>query len=247
MLVGAVAASGRSPRINERFALRSIRLIHSAQMTYAAVFGNGNYGSLDAMAKQQLIDSVLGAGNKYGYVFVVTTSFATTTTPGNFTVRASPVVYRKTGRSSFYIDAAGDIHAADKGGANATVSDPIIDDCTTGTAVENETCNIITIRTLHGSEMTYAATSGFGNYGSLAELAAVSLIVPALGSGQLRSYAYSVVTTAATTQQYARFHISAKPLQYGITGFRSLFIDESGVIHAADKHGAPADENDPVL
>jgi hypothetical protein len=232
---------------NERLTLRAMRILHGAQMTYAATYGNGNFGTLNSMGQAQLIDAALASGNKYGYVFTVSVRFSTPTSPADFTATATPRVYRKTGKLSFYIDTAGEIHGADKGGQPATGADPIIDDCTTGSITENELCTIQSLRTLHGAESTYAATYGNGNYAGLTELRSVMLISGSLASGQLRGYSISVVTFPQTPNEPARFRITAVPQIYGTTGIRSFFIDEIGVIRGADHQGGPADQNDPPI
>lgn len=216
-------------------------------MTYASVYGAGQYATLSEMAQNQLLDAALSTGVKYGYRFTVSRTLTTSTLPSNFTVLASPVSYGKTGRYSFYIDTAGEIHGADLGGQPASASDPIVDDCTTGTIAENEACTIMSVRTLHSAEMTCANTFGQGNFCSLADLATSGLISPSLQSGLLRGYRYTITLTAGAPGRPARFSISIVPVQYGVGGKRSYYLDETAVIRAADKHGEPADETDPPL
>ena len=59
---------------NEGSAVASMRTITSAEATYAATTGNGEYGDLPALATEGLVDSVLGSatGAKSGYAFEVT-------------------------------------------------------------------------------------------------------------------------------------------------------------------------------
>ena len=63
---------------NEGSAVASMRTITSAEATYAATTGGGQYGNLAALAGQGLVDGVLGgaAGVKSGYSFVSTPSGA---------------------------------------------------------------------------------------------------------------------------------------------------------------------------
>ncbi|MGH9948498.1 MAG: hypothetical protein ACRD6X_15070, partial [Pyrinomonadaceae bacterium] len=70
---------------------------------------------------------------------------------------------------------------------------------------------------------------------------------PGLASGVYFGYAYTVNTTVQSTNTLASFMISAVPVTYGVNGFRSFFIDTSGVIRGADHNGGPADENDPPI
>lgn len=57
---------------NEGSAQATMRTITSAEATYQATAGNGNFGSQAELLGQGLIDTVLAAGNKSGYNFVVT-------------------------------------------------------------------------------------------------------------------------------------------------------------------------------
>jgi type IV pilus assembly protein PilA len=54
---------------NEGSAQSSLRTIHSAEATYQATTGNGDFGDLDALDTADLIDSVLASGSKSGYSF----------------------------------------------------------------------------------------------------------------------------------------------------------------------------------
>ena len=234
---------------NERLSLRAVVTLHSAEVTYFAVYGNNfNYGSLSALRQARLIDAALATGNKYGYVFVVSLMPWTPTSSASFTVTATPRVYKKSGRWSFFVGVNGEIHGADKGGEPATATDPIIDECTQGSIVENERCIIRSMRTVHSAEVTYFATSGSNtNYTGLAGLASAGLINASLASGQLRGYSISVTAFPQTPTESARYRATAVPQIYGITGIRSFFVDESGVIRAADHQGGPANENDPPI
>ena len=67
---------------NEGSAQSSLRTIHSAQATYQATKGAGNFGALGTGATygdgsanllgQSLVDGQLGLGNKSGYTFAIT-------------------------------------------------------------------------------------------------------------------------------------------------------------------------------
>lgn len=45
----------------------------------------------------------------------------------------------------------------------------------------------------------------------------------------------------------AKYEVSGTPTQYGRTGRRSFLRDSSGVLHAADRHGAVGSETDPKV
>ncbi|HET9477693.1 MAG TPA: prepilin-type N-terminal cleavage/methylation domain-containing protein [Pyrinomonadaceae bacterium] len=78
---------------NEGSAQSSLRTIHSAQATYQQTSGLGNFGSLNELLNARLIDPALGAGQKSGYIFVVTeTDLVAGTSPARFKVTANPQV-----------------------------------------------------------------------------------------------------------------------------------------------------------
>lgn len=234
-------AFANSPAQNERFVIRSLRTISSAQATYAASTGNGNYGTLQNLGQAALIDSILAEGLKYGYIYETGRVLHTGTTPASFYAAARPVKYRKTGRKSFFIDESGVIRGADRGGAAATVNDPIVDDC-----FPNEECTITDLRTLSGAQETYQVIAG-DNYGSLSQLYAAGLIHAGLAGGLFHGYVFVCTVVPRTNNFASTFKITAVPINYGVTGVRSFYIDESGVIRGADKNGAPADANDPPI
>src|SRR5215203_769561 len=148
---------GQSPRsFAEVHVVRSLRQIHSAQATYQATTGSGNFGSLQNLQQAGSIDDALASGSKYGYLYVVITiPFVPGQSAARFTVTATPRSYRKSGFRSFYIDALGEIHGGDKNGQIAVPGDPFIDDCTSGTILDNERCIIADMRLLYSAEMTY--------------------------------------------------------------------------------------------
>jgi len=92
--------------------------------------------------------------------------------------------------------------------------------------------------------MTYQSNINNGNYGSFSDLSAARLIDRSLASGVVHGYRYTLTTVVQTSSTPAFFKLSAIPERYGITGTRSFFIDESGILRSADKRGEPADEND---
>jgi hypothetical protein len=234
--------------LHERFVIRSVRQIHSAQATYQATQGAGNFGSLVQLENAGFIDAVLGSGSKYGYSFVITVAPYTQTSPASFRLTATPNRYPRSGRRSFFIDTSGEMRAIDNGGVPATENDPYIDDCVLYGLSDNERCTLGDMRTLHGSETTYQATSGNGNFGTLAQLAGANLIRQRLANGSTRGYSYTVtLVNFVPGQSSATFKISAVPITYGVTGIKSFFIATDGVLRGADKNGGEADENDPPI
>ena len=111
-------------RHNEAGAIRSLQTLFSAEATYQATVGNGDYGTLDELRKEGLVDYVLGEGHRYGYLFQVRREKRSSESPqSSLEIAAVPRTYGRTGRRSFYMDESGVIYAADKNGAEATSAD----------------------------------------------------------------------------------------------------------------------------
>ena len=108
----------------------------------------------------------------------------------------------------------------------------------------NEGSAISSLRTLHGAQMTWAATSGNGQFSGTAgtadtsamvAMAAVNLVDSVLASGQKSGYAFVGNRTLATTTEPATFLFSAIPTSgSGLTqtGTRRFGIATAGVIVA---------------
>jgi type IV pilus assembly protein PilA len=100
----------------------------------------------------------------------------------------------------------------------------------------NEGSAISSLRTIHGAEMTYASTSGNGNYATLPNLASANLIDSVLGSstGVKSGYTFTADVAAASSGTSAVFAAKAEPVTAtGVTatGTRSFAIATPGVIY----------------
>jgi len=96
----------------------------------------------------------------------------------------------------------------------------------------NEQVAMSMLRTIHSAEATYQATEGDGSYGSLDQLAKTSMI----SKDMLEKYGYRFEVNASGTQ----FEATATPVEYGKTGRRSFYIDQTGVLRGDDHAGGPA-------
>ena len=108
----------------------------------------------------------------------------------------------------------------------------------------NEGSAISSLRTLHGADMTYAATSGNGNFaGAVGNntadwgtvLAGVNLVDSVLGTKTKSNYVFEGGRTAASPTEPATFYFSALPTSTGgltQTGTRRFGIATPGVIMA---------------
>ena len=108
---------------NEAGALRSLQTLFACEATYQSTTGNGEYGTLDELRKQGLIDQVLVEGHRYGYRFRIRREKRSAESPASLEITAVPRSYGRTGRRSFYMNESGVIYAADKNGAEATSAD----------------------------------------------------------------------------------------------------------------------------
>ena len=98
---------------NEGSAISSLRTVHGAQMTYQATSGGGNYGDMTALKGGNLVDSVLGSGQKSGYNFTVDKKDAASGSPATFAAVAKPVTstgVTATGTREFGIMTEGVLH-----------------------------------------------------------------------------------------------------------------------------------------
>ena len=100
---------------NEGSAVSTLRTLVSAEATYQATAGNGQFGSLANLQGQGLIDQVLQAGTKSGYAFQVAVTVGDTTTPATFLVSAIPTstaTLTATGTRKFGVDQSGVIRVS---------------------------------------------------------------------------------------------------------------------------------------
>jgi hypothetical protein len=74
-----------------------------------------------------LVDDEMASGNTRGYRFryrITSSPDSDSAGDSGFEISATPAGYGKAGRRSFFRDANGTVHAADKHGEMATASDP---------------------------------------------------------------------------------------------------------------------------
>ena len=94
---------------NEGSAQQSLRTFSSAEATYYATAGNGNYGTVASLVTQTLIDAQLGSGAKSGYIFT-TGNAAPPVSTTQFVIGAAPsstAAITGTGTREFCIDESG--------------------------------------------------------------------------------------------------------------------------------------------
>jgi hypothetical protein len=74
------------------------------------------------------------------------------------------------------------------------------------------------------------------------------LLSDEFAKGRKEGYVFRyVIIGASTSGAPAKYELAAIPAEYGRTGAQSFFRDSSGVLRAADHHGAVGSESDPKL
>ena len=101
----------------------------------------------------------------------------------------------------------------------------------------NETAAIARLRAIAAAEARYGIESG-GEYGTLDQLLQNRYISDP-SNGKLTGYRFDIRVKPGG------FQVTAVPEKFGVTGTRSFYLDETNVIRAADKKGAPATASDP--
>ena len=89
------------------------------------------------------------------------------------------------------------------------------------------------------AESTYLKTEGRGSYGTLDQLTRQKLVTMDV----YEKYGYKFELTASGDH----FEAVATPKEYGATGRRSFFVDQSGVVRGDDHGGAPATAADKPI
>jgi hypothetical protein len=116
MVAGISNEANSSPlERNEAIARSAMRTIASAETTYQATSGAGQFGTLDDLTKAGLVSKDLL--QNFGYHFELTASGS------RFEITAVPVEYGKTGKLSFFLDESSVLRAGDHGGGAATIAD----------------------------------------------------------------------------------------------------------------------------
>ena len=105
---------------NEGSALKTLRIVSSAESTYQSVFQK--FGTLEELASEGLIDPSLADGENHGYRFTLEITRNEDNLEG-FQFVAVPITYKSSGRRSFFVDETLVIRAADNQGGPSTAAD----------------------------------------------------------------------------------------------------------------------------
>jgi hypothetical protein len=100
----------------------------------------------------------------------------------------------------------------------------------------NEMIAISALTVIASAEQNYKAGAGKGSYGSIDVLIEQKLLQKEF----LEKYGYRFDVNVLGD----RFEVTAVPQEYGKTGKRSFFIDQTGVVRGDDHGGGPATSAD---
>jgi type IV pilus assembly protein PilA len=109
----------------------------------------------------------------------------------------------------------------------------------------NEGSALHAMRDFSSAEESYFSV--YGKYGTLEQLAAANLIDDQLASGTRNGYRFKITLPISASRAEQGFETFAVPAEYPNTGRRSFFMNQTGVICGADKHGIEATSLDPPL
>jgi hypothetical protein len=109
---------------NESVAIKTLRTIHSAEVTYQSTEGNGNFGTFAQLERYHLISTEMASGTRSGYKFTIDPTLNDFEGRPGFAVVAVPTDYPSTGKRSFFIDETGVIRGEDNHGLEASRSAP---------------------------------------------------------------------------------------------------------------------------
>src|SRR6266851_5204241 len=105
-----------------------------------------------------------------------------------------------------------------------------------GSPEMNEMIAMIVLQIIATAENSHKENEGKGSYGALDELVKQNLVQKEF----LEKYGYRFEVTASGDH----FEATATPVEYGKTGKRSFFVDQSGVVRGDDHNGGPANVMD---
>jgi type II secretory pathway pseudopilin PulG len=109
----------------------------------------------------------------------------------------------------------------------------------------NEGATIQAIRTIHSGEATFQSLHG--KFATLEELGEAQLIRPELATGTRSGYKFRIDVSPRDVLRPDGFGVVVTPVDYPMSGRRSFYLDETGVIRGGDFQGADAKKEDPPL
>ncbi len=116
----------------------------------------------------------------------------------------------------------------------------------------NEGSTQSALRSIHSAQVTFQATTGYGNFGSMNELSTANLVDGALSSSVKSGYSYVVTETDAVAGvSLSTFKVTSNPtITSGVmaTGARKFGMRTDGVMHGqADALATPLTDAELAL
>ena len=105
--------------------------------------------------------------------------------------------------------------------------------------IRNERMAVGLMFQIIGAQNAFKEKPGGGNYGTLDQLSEAGLISKEMFENS--GYRFDVTVSGD------KFEVSAVPAEYGKTGTRSLFTDQTRVIRGGDRNGAASTVSDPPI
>jgi hypothetical protein len=105
--------------------------------------------------------------------------------------------------------------------------------------VRNERMAYGVMYSIANAENQYKADKGAGSYGTLEQLITAELI----SKEMMESSGYKFELTVSGD----KFEVTAVPAEYGKTGIKSMFMDNTMVLRGGDRNGAAATSSDPPI
>lgn len=113
----------------------------------------------------------------------------------------------------------------------------------------NESAAIGALRTISSAQSTFQSscnadtdTDGTGEFAGLAQLsnATPPYIDEVLGGGTKSGYTFTITTSGAVNTDEVQWEAQANPVTFGVSGNRTFYVDESGVLRGSDIGGGAA-------
>ena len=229
---------------NEALALLTLRHLANAEAGFQSTVGRAkDFGSLKQLASAQFIDAALATGVKSGYRFILSARPSTEHKPSTYEVVARPLRFGITGIRSFHMDERFIIRESYVKDARKSEMQAMVHEC--GTIDCSEAAAVSLTRDIATAESTYQSVFGRGRtFGTLRQLLAEKLVDPALENGIRNGYLFRVRADPGSSTEAASFEVRATPLEYGVTGKLSFYMDETFVLRGGDKGGDEAHSND---
>lgn len=122
-------------------------------------------------------------------------------------------------------------------------------------ATANETSAIGGLKVIADGQTDYFNASSPHTFTSVLEHLAtgegaggVSFVDVSLGSGIKAGYTFQIIPgPVAANNTILSWHATCWPLEYKVTGIRSFYIDQSGIVRGKDNGGVPGDPLMPAL